>query len=327
LFDRWNIVLIDTHDSGGLLYRLRLSAAAFVRLLWMLLSGSVYALHVHSAMKGSFWRKSAYSVLAELFRVPVIFHLHGSETKLFLESLGRIPRWVARYSLERKKAVVVLSDSWAQYIRGFAPRSNIVVLPNYVTVPVTTATHAHVERARPVTLLFLGAIGHRKGVYDLLPALKAAMDEGADVRLLIGGDGELERAKAMAQELGIAPSVQFLGWVRGQQKSDLLASTDIYILPSHNEGLPVSILEAMSYGIPVISTRVGGIPELVQHGVDGVLVAAGAVDQIKQAILDLAKDRDLRLEMSRNCRRKIEASYSVECVLPRLEAIYSALRV
>ena len=103
-----------------------------------------------------------------------------------------------------------------------------------------------------------------------------------------------QRARALTVELNIENHVVFAGWVSGEEKENLLSRVNIYVLPSYNEGLPVSLLEAMSWQVPVISTRVGGIPELVREGIDGLLIEAGDRAAFSLAIVTLAKDPDLR---------------------------------
>jgi len=119
--------------------------------------------------------------------------------------------------------------------------------------------------------------------------------------------------------------VSVLGWVSGDDKKKLLETGDIYALPSYNEGLPVSILEAMSWEIAVISTRVGGIPELVRDGTDGILINPGDVTALSQALMRLGKDKEFRQQLGRAARSQVETSYSRENVMPQLEAIYQSL--
>jgi glycosyltransferase involved in cell wall biosynthesis len=126
-------------------------------------------------------------------------------------------------------------------------------------------------------------------------------------------------------ELGIENHVVFVGWVSGAVKVDLLRRAQIYVLPSYNEGLPVSLLEAMSWQVPVISTRVGGIPELVREGVDGLLIDAGDRAALSSAIIELAQNAELREKMGIAARDQVERNFSKNVILPRLEGIYRSL--
>lgn len=330
LFERHNIRWIATHDEGSALKRLGLAARAWLTLLGLLLRGRVAALHTHMAMYGSFWRKSVFNATARAFGVPVIAHLHGSEFKTFH---ARQPAWRQRLiaaEFTRCRQVLVLSPSWADFVRGIAPEARVTVLPNWVRVPERGAEARPVEpsptssaQAAPVQALFMGVVGTRKGVYDLLPALARARASAPGLELVLGGNGEVDLARARAEALGLGGHARFLGWVSGDDKTRALQAAQIYVLPSHNEGLPVSILEAMAQGLPIIATRVGGIPELVRDGVDGLLVDAGDVPALAAALARMALDADLRRACGEAGRARVAALYSREAVMPVLEAVYA----
>lgn len=324
LFERHALTLVETHDEGSVAKRLALLARGYARFARLLLCGQVDAVHAHMAMRGSFWRKSLFARTAQLFGVPVIAHLHGSEFERFY---AEQPRWRQRLieaQLRSSARVLVLSHSWEAFVRGIAPAARVQVLPNYVLLPAEAARPGHAAQDR-VQALFLGLVGTRKGVFDLLPALAEALRQEPRLHLQLGGNGDVERARAMAHELGIAERVEFLGWVSGQRKAELLAAADLYVLPSHNEGLPVSVLEAMACGLPVISTQVGGIPELVREGVDGLLVAPGDRAALVQALVQLARDAALRARMGASARERVAQGYERGRVLPQLEQLYAEL--
>lgn len=322
LFDRHDVELIFTHDEGSVARRLSVALAALVRMAGLLLRGRVAALHAHMAMRGSFWRKSGFAALARLFGVPVIAHLHGSEMQVFYNEQ---PPWRQRLivrQLEAAAVVLVLSRSWHAFVTAIAPRARVVELPNYVRVPALAPAAGAAAPAGTVDVLFLGAVGKRKGIYDLLPAFAKAHQQLPALRLRIGGTGEVEQAKALAQSLGVTEAVEFLGWVSGADKDRALAACAAYVLPSHNEGLPISVLEAMSWGKPVITTRVGGIPELVRDGIDGTLIDAGDVPALTQALLCAGRDADWRDRCGRAGRDRVAGSYSDAVILPQLSRLY-----
>jgi glycosyltransferase involved in cell wall biosynthesis len=145
--------------------------------------------------------------------------------------------------------------------------------------------------------------------------------------LLLGGDGELETARQRAVERGVSSHVEILGWVRGEDKRRLLEYSTVYVLPSYNEGLPMSVLEAMAYGLPVVTTSVGGIPEAITDGVEGFLIDAGDVHSQAERLVLLLDDPELSRRMGELARRKAELIFSVECIVPQLENIYKQLGV
>ncbi|MFT3968057.1 MAG: glycosyltransferase, partial [Sphingobium sp.] len=191
--------LIAAYGDGGFARRQFILILALARFLFVLTTRPVGLVHVHAAMRGSFWRKGLFSSLARLFGKPVILHLHGSEMKSFYAAL---PIWAQRMvcrHLEKATCVVALSESWREFIEGIAPRARVAVIPNYIRLSAPTGNAGR----NPRSILFLGLIGDRKGVFDLLPAFSAVHRNHPDARLCIGGNGEVERARASARSMGI----------------------------------------------------------------------------------------------------------------------------
>lgn len=320
LFERWGVRLFSPHAEGSLATRLRIAATEFLSFVVEICTQRVTLVHCHAAERGSFWRKSCFALLARVRGIPVIFHLHGAELKTFYQDQIVPVRILITWVLTRYTRIVVLSPSWAEWVQQVAPKARVFVLHNYVCMPDPLV---RVVSCRPVQILFLGIVGHRKGVYDLLPAFAQALVLWPGMRLLIGGNGEVEEARVRATELGLLDSVEFLGWIDGERKSRLLSVADIFVLPSYYEGLPISLLEAMSWGIPIISTTVGGIPELVRDGTSGILIEPGDVHALAHALSTLAADGALRDRMGRAGRSQVAESFSRDVVLPRLEGLYS----
>ena len=175
------------------------------------------------------------------------------------------------------------------------------------------------------TLLFLGRLGKRKGIYDLLDVLKNNKEKyEGKILLLIGGDGETEKVVNYIKQNNLDNIVKFKGWISGRQKILLLNQADTYILPSYNEGLPISVLEAMSYSLPIISTNVGGIPEILKHGVNGYLIHPGNKNEIEESINNLISDKGLREKMGRASRYMVK-EHLPEYVEKQLSNLYNKL--
>ncbi|QAZ38507.1 hypothetical protein C1M51_03180 [Methylibium sp. Pch-M] len=326
LFERWNVLLIATHVEGSMVRRLGAIVRAMTRFLSLNLSGQVLFTHIHAAAGGSFWRKSIFGLIARLFGHAVIFHLHSGHISGHIDRLPLVGQRIAGWVLSRFSCVVVLSEVWRTFVLRIAPTAEVAIVPNYVVLPTIEPVDPTPQLAeQALNLLFLGFVGSNKGVFELIPAVARARSAGYDVRLTIAGHGEVDKARRMAADLDVADAVSVIGWVDGERKLELLRAADVYILPSRNEGMPVSILEAMSWSIPVVATRVGGIPEMIDSGVEGLLVKPGDVESILDAILHLAADRHLLPFMGRAARRRVETEFSKDVVLPKIEAIYERL--
>ena len=176
-------------------------------------------------------------------------------------------------------------------------------------------------------ILFLGRVGDRKGVPDLLCALGSSELRGLDWRATIAGDGDrgdadLERYRAMAAERHIGDRVSFPGWVDPGEVHRLLGDADVFVLPSHSENLPVALLEAMSAGLPIVATAVGAIPEAARPGREAVINEAGNVGALTEALAALLRDACLRSTLGRAALARYGAGYSVAAYAKSLLALY-----
>jgi len=324
LFNDWHFQMLWTHCEGSPIKKITKGLTAYATMLGLLLQNKVSFMHVHAAMRGSFWRKACFAFTAKLFGVPSILHLHGSEMKTFYGALSPTGKRLVRWCLEHVKTVIVLSESWKTFIAQIAPNANIHIINNYVTMPNEAPCE---PQPKKFDVLFLGIVGHRKGVYDLLECWPTVLKKLPYARLLIGGNGEVENAKLVAEKLNISHSVDFLGWIDGAKKTALLKNADTFVLPSYNEGLPMSVLEAMSWSKPVVTTAVGGIPELITQNKDGVMIEAGDQLALSTAITMLGENVQLRKTMGEHAKKRIVNSYSNTAILPQLLRIYDDITI
>lgn len=321
LFSHANVRYISSYEGAGATRQLVTFGAVAGRLVLELLRGRVDILHVHSAARGSFWRKSLLSALARGFGCPYIFHIHSGEFPHFYEQeCGAISKRWTRSTLMRAAQVLVLTPSWQRSFEAIIPGLRLRLAPNPVEVPALPPT----PRSRGRTILFLGRIREKKGVFDLLEAMPAVRALCPEVRLVLAGDGELERAKARARQLGIADAVELVGWIDGDEKRRALLSADVFVLPSYFEGLPIGILEAMALQIPVVASRVGGIPDLVEPGVSGLLHEPGDVAGLAAQLVAALTDIGLRQRLVQGGRSAV-AMHEARKVVRDLLELYEAV--
>lgn len=277
--------------------------------------------HIHGASRGSFYRKYVYFLVSRyLFRKRVVYHIHGGGFKDFYHDASGVVKKMIRHFMGTADAVICVSESWRRcYVEHFHPK-HIVAIPNMIE-KITTRHYA--ERQEKVIFLFLGKIMSAKGVYDLLDvAADLQLTHAGKFEIWIGGNGEVQQLQQQVAEKKLEAAVQYEGWVSGEEKDAIFRKADVFVLPSYHEGLPVSILEAMSYGMPVIATKVGGIPEVVSEGESGLLIDAGDKDALKKSMLRFINDHRLIRRMGNISQNIIRKGYVAEAVILQLEEVY-----
>ena len=277
--------------------------------------------HIHVSSHMSFYRKLGIFLWCKINALPVVVHLHGSSFEEFHDSGSSLQRFLIRFMCEKASVVLALSKSWAAFISKIAPASRVVVLYNGAPADL----YQGVPPARDeVIILFMGRLGGRKGTADLLDAFTAIESQFSQARLILAGDGEVEKFRAIVSYRGLDDRVSIPGWIGADRKSEMFVNCDIYALPSYNEGLPGSILEAMASQKPILSTPVGGIAEAVKHGVNGYLVEPGDVEALARNLAELVADAGLRDKMGRASRKILMENFESAAIVKRLIRIYDA---
>lgn len=283
---------------------------------------NVIILHAHTAAGTDFKRTAVIVNLAKKKGLKVVLHSHASSFKDFYREADANKKGWIRVVLNKADVLIALSESWKQYFMGLGvPEGKIIILHNITAYPQIKEVDKHEGKVR---FLFMGEIGQRKGVFDLLKAIGNHKEYLKDkIELRIGGNKMEDKLRATIADYGIGDFVHFEGFVSGEKKIDLLNWANVYVLPSFNEGLPISILEAMSYKMPIISTPVGGIPEVVDES-NGVLVTPGNDEEIYSAIRKYVDNFDLIEKQGESSFKKVE-TYMPDYVLNHLKRIYENL--
>lgn len=316
-----DITFVPTHGDGGKMALVRRFAAAWRRIRRMARAGEIDVAHLHVSERGSFVRKGLLMRLLHRHGIPVVLHHHGAEFEPWYASLPKGAKRLVRNVLAEADVNVVLSRRLVDGITSKVPGARVEVLYNAVEVP-----EAPLYNPNARGILFLGRLGERKGVYDLLEALrKIDGDLPADVRVYLCGDGETEEVRRRVRDMGLVHRVAHIGWISGDEKRRILDDTMVNILPSYNEGLPMTILETMARGIPNISTPVASIPEVITDGVTGLMVAPGDTEAIGRALLAVATDPALRATLSREGHALIRERFALPANIAKLSGLYRTL--
>ncbi len=316
-----DMAFIPSYSGKNRLFDLYYFCTAFARILFICLLEEDPVFHIHTSTGGSYIRKSILTRLCKLFGKKVLLHLHGADFDAYIEEAGPSAKKRIIRLLNRADALIALSETWKTYFSQYIAPEKIHVVYN----PCAAAVDAYKSRQNPrVNVLFTGRLGRRKGTYDLLEALRKIKSNGYILSLY--GDGDTEIIRELAKEQGLEDLVSVSGWVPHASIFPLYRNADIFVLPSYAEGLPMSVLEAMGAGLPVISTEVGGIPEAVEDGVNGFLIKPGDIDSLAEKLELLINDAALRVKMGKASLLLAKEKFSAAKIGMQLAEIYDKLR-
>ena len=291
--------------------------------VFFLTSRSSDIIHILVTAGVSFYRKIIFILLAKTFKKKIVIHLHASNFEKFYQD-RKINRYVIKKVMDNVDLILVLSDRIKQIVKCYSINDNIKVLYNPISFK-DFSFPSKIRKSNTKIVLFMGKVGERKGVYDLLEAIPKILKIYNSVRFVLGGDGELEKVKHICKIKKVANKVDVLGYISGSEKMNNFKKADIYILPSYHEGLPVSILEAMATGLPIVSTAIAGIPDAVEDGVNGFLIEPGHIDAIVEKVTKLLRDEHLCNEMSKRSIAKVRTKFDISVIIEHLVQEYKAL--
>ncbi|HEX6723005.1 MAG TPA: glycosyltransferase family 4 protein, partial [Burkholderiaceae bacterium] len=287
------VTLVD----GSVVNRAMTYARAVQTLRRTLASLEPVIVHMHFASRGSTLRKMILAEMVLQAGRPLVLHAHGAQFDQFYRHLPSLLRGRLNRTLQRANVVIALSTQWRDFFveECELSSSSVTELPNPVRwnpEMLNRAGRTHVQ------FLSLGRLSGRKGSYDLVKAFAALPPAlRARARLVLAGDGDVDAVRQLAAPFGDA--VRVLSWVDSAERNRLLEASDVFALPSRAEGLPMALLEAMSAGLPAIVTPVGGIPDAVTQGAEGLYVVPGRVEELTAAMTRMLVDESERLAMGR----------------------------
>ena len=318
-----NMRFIPTWKLGSKVVKSWYALQALVR-TWFLLTFDkrIKIVHIHGAANASFERCKLFINLAKKCGKKVILHEHAADFVEYFD--GADDKQAITDTLQKCDALIVLSQSWKKYFASIGMDDCKIHVLNNIVSPPTLQTKNHVADEK-IHLMYMGEISRRKGGFDLLKAIVDNKEYFADKLLLRMGGNEVDGdIKAYIREKGLESFVKYEGWIAGQKKIDCLNWEDVYILPSYNEGLPIAILEAMAYSHPIISTPVGGIPEIIKSGENGFLVKPGDTKAIADAIKFYIENRDAIRKQGKKAY-KVVLDFFPEKVFGNLKGIYERM--
>jgi glycosyltransferase involved in cell wall biosynthesis len=310
-------------------------ARAILRLARLIRRERPAILHTHTAKAGAVGRIAA--LLAGDARPPVIVHtFHGHVLRGYFSmpaTLGfrALERWLAKVTTALVAVSPEVRDDLVRL--GVAPASKFRVVRLGIELDERVATGAGTRddtrslfglSADAFVVGWVGRMTAVKRTSDILEAFRGLLDRNVDAYLMLVGDGpDRKQLERNAHDLGIARRCLFLGYQNNV--ADYYGAIDVLVLPSANEGTPVSVIEALAAERPAVATRVGGVPDVIRDGVDGYLVAPGDTEGLAERLTALARDPALRARMGAQGRARVLERYTVSRLIDDIDRLYRGL--
>ncbi len=304
---RWIGTHIDRSAAWKWLYAIK-SLICFLFCVWR-----YDLIHIHVGELPSMRRKLVFCKIAKVLGKPVIIHLHiGNQLDDYTDNA------VCRQLLQQADAIITLSQNIRQKVAsrfGVGDKVHVIYNPCPVVENVRYSDeHKYV--------LFAGTLNQNKGYSVLLTAFAKVAPDFPDWRLIIAGNGELDQAKQLAETLKVARQVEFKGWVMGDEKAKLFREASVFCLSSYAEGFPMAVLDAWSCGIPVVSTPVGGLPDVLVDGENALLFQPGDVEALAEKLHQILSLEPLRKQLSAASLALSKGLFSMQTINDQLTALY-----
>jgi glycosyltransferase involved in cell wall biosynthesis len=287
--------------------------------------------HINTPSYWSFWENTLYLVMSRFFNKKVILHIHGGKFNCFYLSSNTVSRFMIRSIMVFPHIIIVLSPTWKRILSEFSPKARIVVLPNFVETSsfkdsIPKKASLNVADKKIINILFVGGAGAKeKGLYDVIEAACLVIMRRKNVFFTFAGCSNMKDLTSLCEGKGLSEYTRILDFVSGKEKYQLYLESDIFVLPSYAEGFPITMLEAMAAGLPVVASHVGAIPDVIRDGDNGFLIQAGDFKVLAEKIMLLVDDSILRQKMSDNNIVKVAKYYDKPIVLKAIQSEYEKL--
>ena len=316
---------VFTRLEGSVWIKLGMLVQALFRFLWLSLFYLPQIAHIHFCSNVSFYRKSIFVLAAKVFSQKIVFHGHGGSFLKFYQQSHWFSKKYIQKILTGVDQIVVGSENARTVMEQISGRNNVRIVSNSIAderIIGLTHNKKALQEKDNFNLLFLGRIERPKGVYELIGTAVILKEKISGVKIILGGEGEIKNARKFCCEKGVEDTVQFYGWVQGEDKIGLFKQATCFVLPSYRELQSVSVLEALAAGLPIVATDISGINEMVEDGANGFLVPVGNSRQLAEKIFLLLKDENLRQQMCENNLRKFKEKFDMKFVIRDLLQIY-----
>ncbi len=312
---RW----VQTHRDGNMAIKIWYLSTALLEVLFMMPFYDI--MHIHLSEMNSALRKIVFFSIAKLYHKKIIVHFHSYSKETTICSKYR---YRYKYMFSRADLVIVLSNYWQKVVCEEFHLSCNYVKVLYNPCPVISDNKSQ-SFVKDKIILYAGTLNKRKGYVDMIRAFALVANSCKEWKIVFAGNGEIERGKEISENLGISNQTIFLGWVSGEEKRSVFRKASIFCLPSYAEGFPMSVLDAWSYGLPVITTPVGGIPDIALDGINMLLFNPGDINTLANQMRRMISDEELRDSLANESYNFSNTTFNVNTINKKLGELYESL--
>lgn len=311
---------VQTHRDSSNVVKIGYFLTGFVDFLYRLPFYDVVYLHISQPI--TIMRKRPFLELAKRFGKKIIVHFHGYETISTIEGKDAD---AYKVFFDSADVIIVLSKWWKDKLVEILGinEDKIKILYNPCP-PKIESLSKYIEEKRNY-ILYAGTVNKRKGYGDLIKAFANVSNNFPDWKVVFAGNGEIEEGKQLARDLGIEDKVEFVGWVSGKEKEKIFREAKVFCLPSYAEGFSMAVLDAWSFGLPVITTPVGGIPDIAVDGENLLMFEPGDVKMLAVQLEKILSDRELRKILSFASMKLASNEFFIDNINRQLGDIYESL--
>lgn len=319
---RW----IETHRDRNVIVKLWYFIIALTK--YSLLLPQYDIVHIHLSEPSSALRKLPFMWLAQVWKKKTVVHFHSFSVDT---TIGSKWAWVYQYHFGKADVVITLSDFWRRQVADFLKDTTGKVKIVYNPCPdikeksgmgVFVDSDAHIPAKN--VILYAGTIMPRKGYADLIQSFAKISGNHQDWMIVFAGNGEIEKGQILAESLGISSQTVFLGWCSGVDKDKAFREASIFCLPSYAEGFPMAVLDAWAYGLPVITTPVGGIPDVAKDGENMLIFKPGDIDGLANCLERMITDITLRTNISNASKEFAKNEFNINTINGMIGDIYKS---
>ena len=278
-----------------------------------------------------FLRDSAFIIASCLLGRRIVVHFHGGSFDRFYASRSRLFKWYIRFAISKIRRLIVLGERLKDQFKGLIARDRCSVIYNGLPPLNNIADRKAASDNHPFSVLFMGYLSRAKGAVDIVKtaALVTKKEQKGWIFHLCGEPVNIERnivfitnpnggyddITRVIDENKLNDVVLLHGPVYDSEKAKMFSTADIFVLPSYSEACPIAILEAMAYGLPIITTPVGALPEMLKEGVNCMFVRENDPSDIADKLMSLRQDHSLRETMEKNNKALVRDRYTAEAFL------------